>query len=287
MSRVASPLVSVLVALLLAACGGSSADGGDDGGGGSDDGYRPDVVARLTFQEQDGGTSGYAIGFFGDGPELPPQHEVARAGDCVAYEHPDPGLCEGTCDGFCDDGTCLPAVRWLDAGTVTVDGGPSPMALEPSESNFYTSGESRGDLFADGDDLTVTVEGAATFPAVTLHARGVAALDTTPLPVLELHGDLPATFTWTAGPAGGRVQVALRLGWHGTPWQTMILCETDDDGSLEIPGAVVAAMPEFGGEGLFQWPSELQRYSRDVAETSAGPVELFVSSRQVLWWTKD
>ena len=303
LSRLALPLLATCL-LPLASCGGSSDDDADaapgsdasptaDGAANLDappsaaDEYRTDLVGRITLDEYADAETGYAIGWFGSGAELPPQDLVVRAGDCALYAHADPGLCEGSCDGFCTaGGTCLPSVRWLPAGTLTVSGGPDSLTLDPNESNFYTSGAVNADVFAEGSALTATLAGSAEFPAVTLHARGVATL-TAPPATIELHGSNAAIVVYTAGPSGGRVQLALRKGWHGSPWETMLLCESEDDGSLDIPAEVVAAVPEFGGIGLLQWPSELVRYSRDIVETSAGPVELFVSSRQVVGWTKD
>lgn len=289
----------------LAACGGdddgaATSDGapGIDGaagadanpGGGTDatlggaDPYRTDLVGRVTVLENPGGTA-YVTATFASGTDQPAERELAREGDCAIYEHASPGLCEGDCTGFCDEGgTCHPYPTWQDAGAVELRGLGAPITLEHGDGNFY-SHQGAEDLFAPDDVLTVAASGAA-FPAFALAARGVAELANPPAPI-ELTGDQPAIVIYTAGDGSARIQLALRYGWHGVPWETMLLCESEDDGSLDIPGSIVARMPEFGGIGLLQWPSELIRYSRTVVETGAGPVELFVGSRQVVFYTKE
>jgi hypothetical protein len=95
-----------------------------------------------------------------------------------------------------------------------------------------------------------------------------------------------------AAPGGAatgapRIQLALRVGWHGAPYEMMLLCESPDDGELTIPRQLIAQLPAFGGVGLFPWPSSMTRFTRGVASTAAGPVELFVGSQANVSWSHE
>jgi hypothetical protein len=46
---------------------------------------------------------------------------------------------------------------------------------------------------------------------------------------------------------------------------------------VTVPASLVTQFPCFEG-GLFQVPSSLTRFDRDVVDTGSGPVELFVGS---------
>jgi hypothetical protein len=293
----AHPTVSLLLSALLSlvACGDDGAPGADaatpDAGevdatvadAATPDAatlppFRTDLVGTLLLVESEfAGPSAGVWAWIHDRPDEPQPVQIDAAGDCSLWQRPAPGFCDPPCGGTClPDGTCVPFPVFVDVGEIAVSGLLAPLTFVPDPgTGIYDPTPVPGDdVFTSGAAITAVAEG------FSLSATGVPPL-VTDAQVVELHDGLDTVIAWT--PEGvGRVQVALRLGWHGAPWTDQLLCETADDGSVTIPAALASQFPYFEG-GLFQVPSSLTRFERDVVETAEGPIELLVGSSVLVY----
>jgi hypothetical protein len=218
---------------------------------GQDPGYQPDRIGEIRIEEWD--ATSYVWARIWEGPGLPPESQVARTGDCALYRHQPEAICSQPCDGFCQaPGGCLPNPRLASAGSITVTGLQQPLVLEPNDFGYSPSPvDPPADLFELGAVVTARAAGGAT-PSFAVSARGVLPL-TTDLETMVLEDDREAIARWVAGPdiGGARIQLALYSGWHGAPYETLLLCETDDDGELTISQDLIVQLPPFGGPSLF------------------------------------
>lgn len=272
---------AVPLVLVVLACGSDDVapiDGGPGLDAGSDD-FHVDRVGVVNLME-----GGSFLGVFAsitDGPERPVPSVIARDGDCAVYRRPAPSLCEGGCDGVCEDGTCRPWPAPRSAGTITVTGLRQALAFEPSAFGYTPSPPPPDELFADGATIGVSAAGAAV-GGFSVALTGPAQL-VAPFQNLTLVDGEPATVTWTAA-GSGRIQVALVVGWHGAPWEAMLLCETVDDGELVIPGALVTALPR-ATSGLEAHVSTITRFDRTSVLGPDGVIEVQVGSQTNLYFS--
>jgi hypothetical protein len=273
-----------LVLLFLAACGSSSSDDRPDAGPRADAGpagaYPVDRIGQVNLIEA--GPEG-SVGWLAlyasilDQPERPTPVKQAEQGDCAVFVRPPVSLCEPACNpGVCIDGTCEPFPVPASAGTISVSGLATPVSFEASEFGYVGPTEPIDDLFAAGASVTVSAEGDEV-AAFTAELRGPAPL-AAPFQNLTLVDGEDATVTWTAAN-DARIQLALLVGWHGAPWEALLLCETADDGSLTIPGGLIAELPR-ASSGLESHPSSLMRFDRALVDTPAGPIEIVIGSHQ-------
>lgn len=273
-------LAAALVAPSLA-CGGDDAAPLDAGPGldaGTDD-LHVDRVGVVNLME-----GGSFLGVFAaitDGPERPVPSVIARDGDCAVYRRPAPSLCEGSCDGVCEDGVCRPWPTPRSAGTITVTGLHQALAFEPSAFGYTPTPAPPDELFADGATIGVAAAGAAV-GGFAVELTGPAQL-VAPFQNLTLVDGQPATVTWTAA-GSGTIQVALLVGWHGAPWEAMLVCETADDGELTIPGALVTALPR-ASSGLESHASTLTRFDRTSVLGPDGVIEVIAGSQTNLYFS--
>jgi hypothetical protein len=225
--------------------------------------------------------------FLFDEPEVPPEELVAQAGDCALYRR-DLAPCGDSCDGDCGGaGICIPFPRYASAGDISVTGVVEDLALRFVEPGYYVP-ETRpqGDLFEPGASIQVAASGG-DFPAFEMEARGVA--DLTDEIELVLDDDRDHTVTWTAGDdeATG-FQLVLRTGWHGGPYETMLICEAPDEGRLAISRTLIRMLPRFGLDAsLAPHPSVAARFTRRVVETEVGTIELLVAHMVRIRWEHD
>jgi hypothetical protein len=261
---------------------GNAADAGNtpDAGPAGESGYRTDLIGSIQLLEN--GSSGYASGYFYARTPQPGEIVSAREGECTLYAHEAAGQCEEVCEGFCNSQQeCVPFPASASAGTIMLSGLESAFTLVPGDFGYQADSYPEGDLFRPGVAITATAAGA-DIPAFEITGTGVAELvHEIPHMVLQDNQDFEISWTPAAGTGEGaaRIQLALRTGWHGAPYESMLLCDSADDGSLTIPGGLIAELPSFGGISLFPHPSELSRYSRTVVTTASGPVELFIASQ--------
>ena len=300
-ASIALVLTSLGASLVLAtACGddggvtadaGGDHDAGDDsdgaapdGGGGGEPGYRTDLVGAIQLVESGTGGGVSVFAYLQDRPYAPRERRGVSSGDCALYDHEPAGECTPACDGFCNaNGVCEPYPEPASAGDITITGLREALLLVEGDFGYRPEPYPLGDLFAD-DAIITAVAAGAEVDAFALSARGVAALEDE-LGGWDLVDGVDFPITWTPSAAAARVQLSLRIGWHGAPYEMMLLCETADDGTLTIPGELIEEMLPFGGIGLFPHPSEMTRLHRSVVTTSVGPVELVVGSAAGINWS--
>lgn len=268
----------LLALALVAACGGAAGDGPDAGpllDAGTGD-YHVDRAGYVNLIE--GGAFLSVFATITDQPERPVATAIAADGDCVVYQRPAPSLCTPACDGVCEAGACHPWPVTLDVGRITVGGLKQPLAFVRGEFGYQPEPAPGADLFDDGDPITIDAPGAAV-PGFAVELHGVADLTGAPSSLTLVAGQ-PTEVTWTAA-GSGRIQVALLVGWHGAPWEAMLLCETADDGALTIPAALVTALPR-ASTGLESHPSTITRFERKSVTGPHGPIEFVVGSQQLV-----
>ncbi len=276
-------LIVTATAALLAACDGAdpaSPDAGPTLDAGTDD-YHVDRVGYVNVIE--GGAFLSVFAAIADGPERPVPTAIAVDGECAVYRRPAPTLCQPACDGVCEAGACHPWPASLDVGTITVTGLKQPLAFVRGGFGYEpTPAPGTADLFDAGDPIAITAPGAA-IGGFDVALTGVAEL-TAATQSLTLVDGQPADVTWTAA-GSGRVQLALLVGWHGAPWEALLLCETADDGALTIPGALVAALPR-ASSGLESHTSTITRFTRKSVLAPAGVIEFVVGSQRPIYFTR-
>jgi hypothetical protein len=300
-------LLFLLFALHPAAagCGGDgddgAADGGDAGAAPGPDGstaratgFVANPAGHVHFIEGFGGAFGDIYGrgaVLRDRADLPRASLLASEGDCEIWAHP-PGPAD--CDPACQDQVCVaedrcePFPRLVSAGDIEVTGLTQELRFVPGEFGYVADPElpaDPGDLFEDGVAITASAPGDDV-PGFSLSAAGVAPLvadldlefDVT----LVIEDGVDEVIRWEA-ESSGRVQLALQVGWHGAPYEAVLVCEVDDQaGELVVPGSLIARFPQRQnptGEAHFHW---IARFDRDVVESEAGPIELFVASRVLI-----
>lgn len=205
---------------------------------------------------------------------------VAREGDCEVWVHPGPFYCAAGCDrGNCaGPDLCAPYPERLSAGTITVSGLVEPLLLHPGEFGYTADpGITSADIFSPGAVIVASAAGEAA-PGFTLQAAGVTPLETDLAEVWVEEG-VDTVFRWRAA-GDGRVQVVLQVGHHGRPYDGRVVCETADDGELVVSAELMASFLRVPAFDELQHPSWMARFTRDVVETEAGPIELFVASQQ-------
>lgn len=244
-------------------------------------------VLEERWGEDDGSSRVEAV--LWSAPVPTTQVVTVEEGDCklLVGALTDPWNCDPQCtwgESLCIDGACVPYPTPVSAGAITLTGLPEPVTLAPLGDKRYPAVyELPADLFDAGAAIHVTSPGGDV-PALDLAARGVEPLLAEREPLVP--GE-PLVLTWTVpdhAVPGTRILVELMTGWHGSPTLTTIWCETTDDGELTIPASLTAefSIPSCGECET----SYLSRFTRDVVDFGAGPIELFVGSRVafVAWW---
>ena len=297
-----------LALLLLAACGGDDDGGGGDGGDGGDadaapeadggggaDGPRDRVEGDITVYEGRIGEAGTEWGYV-QASILDPRPRYMtlemEAGACRMWSYQAGGC--GACDGLCDaDGACVPFPTPLSAGVLTVGGVEGgDISIEPSEYGYFLDSDVPADLFDAGSEVTLGAAGGDDVDGFSLAAGGVdpLALDLENAggdqeDSLRLEDGADLTLSWEPAQPGTRVRLEINSNnqGHGLPVTSMIECESDDDGSLTVPRAMIEAFPEKPYQNICAGtdcpPSTLTRYRWDRAEVSGLEVELRVEFR--------
>lgn len=259
------------------------------------------VKGAVTLVEQYSDGAGavvdtYIIADFGDRPLAYNGVRYTKAaadGACATWNRPTNPLCDPACsetEACIDDDTCEAYATRLSAGTITVGGTvPTGFTLTPNADGFYvaTPDTSPDDLFTTGAALTVSAAGADV-PAFTASLKGVSDLQLSAgTGLVELVDGTPFTLKWNPSEeAGTEIEVVLQLGWHGNPPTSIIVCHAPEaDGQLVITPKVIAEFSYFGGMGLFQVPSWMDRISRTVVATPGGSVAVTAASRRNLYVT--
>jgi len=288
-------MLAVSVAVLgLVACtpeSTASADGGPDAGKGSADsgvalgGFTVKVTPPLVAS--DGGvTPGIATidGKVYDSPypALTQWDTKATVGDCSLVTPRTP-FCSNGCGGSAvcvATETCQPYPTMQSVGTVAVTGvhtaaGGASFNLSSTAKNYYFYTPALAfPPFAEAEVVRLTTSGGVYAPVV-LEAKGIAPLALTSRnPSLSASANL--ALTWTAATTGtSRISVLLDISHHGGS-KGQILCDTADDGSLEVDQSLVSSLLALGATG-FPW-MVVTRRSTGVATIASGQLSLTVAS---------
>lgn len=313
-TRAAFSLAIGALTLALAACGddggrrgadassetdtGADAARAVDGADGADDtteppalphplfGYRGEIALLETVSPGSHDVLG-AVSAHVEAGLRPELYERAGAvGACELWVAVNASCGETGCESgeVCDrTGTCAALPAGASVGDFRVTGTKESFSATYEGLGLYTVAPgSVPNLFDAGDPITVTVDGAGATPGATLALRGVGELDDDFGSVDLVDGE-DATITWAPARDGSKVELILQLGWHGSPPAATLLCGADDAaGAVVIDRRLVEGFPYFGGIGLFQVPSWIQRVHRAVLPSPAGPVAGFAGSRQAV-----
>ncbi len=290
-------------AAMSSACGGDDDAGGaadansDGGSGGSPDGstarateYVANAAGLISLTEGPASWLVFTQRLYtrvSDAPAVPTASMLASAGACEIWVHPAPAFCDPPCNlGACvADDECEAFPNSVSAGDVTVSGLVEPLRFVAGEFGYVPDLEIAGDdLFADGSAITASASGGEV-PGFTLEATGVpsleADLDLESGSVLRIEDGVDEIIRWTAEESG-RIQLGLVIGHHGSAYEALLVCETEDDGELVVPGDLISQFPRQMSD-LESHTSWLARFSRDVVDTDAGPIELFVSTSVIIY----
>jgi hypothetical protein len=270
-------------------------DGADDDAGDDDSWYEDppaptEWIGRIQVIEvmQDDTVAASRVeAWFWAGAVPSSQQVVEESGDCklLVGALTNPWGCDPPCDvgEICINEVCEPYPATGPTGTLTIDGLPEAVVLEPDGTGRYPAiYDLPASLTGPGDAVHVFSTGDVT-PALDLTALGVPDLQCDEWSFQIEHGK-DMELSWEPGPGGDRIQVILATGWHAAADLTTIWCETDDDGELVIPQSMVDQfdIPSCGEcEG-----SLISRFRRDAVDFGDGPIELFVASQRIWvpWW---
>jgi hypothetical protein len=291
---------AIALAIASPACGGDDGPGAADGGGDPDaaspdgaagraTGFVANAAGLISLTE---GPPSWLVGVqtvyarLTDAVDVPPASLLASAGECEVWVHPLPAFCDPACqNGYCVGGDqCLPYPDLASAGDITLAGLVEPLTLEAADFGYTPDHTFAGlELWDDGAAITATAPGGDA-PGFTLEVTGVPALeaqlDLESGGVLRIEDGADETIRWTAAESG-RIQLGLAVGHHGSPYEALLLCETDDDGELVVPGDLITRFPRQESD-LESHTSWLARFTRDVVDTGAGPIELTASSHVLI-----
>ena len=280
------------LAALFAACAdpGKEPDPGPPGcpdvipGAGENAPYSTDALGRIELLElriNNGLRPSIFVQFLTSRP-APPGELVAVEGACALYQHPTVSCDDEACSGSCFLDLCLQYPENAGAGLVSIDGLVSDVEIQLWE-GLYHGEPTPGDLFTPGAAITACATGDV-FPAFEIAGRGVADL-TDEFPVMELEDDRDYTLRWTPGDDGATsFQLVLAVGWHGLPYEQMILCEGPDSGELVVSQRLIRELRRANIDFLSAHFSWAARFTRSAIETAAGRVELFIAHAVSVSW---
>ena len=243
-----------------------------------------EIALIETWSTSTGAVAASAVSAHLAGGPLPNlQRFVAEVGDCQLWTRP-PASCEPPCNSFTQ--ACIPSGACQDlpapqsAGDITITGGTATLNLDYVGNGLYAAAtDPPADAFAKGATLTVSAAGA-DIAAFSATVTGVGDLNDT-FGEVALKDGSSTTINWVPAADGSTVEVVLQLGWHGNPPEAVLYCAAPDSaGTIVIAAELVDGFPYFGGMGLFQVPSWIQRVSRTDVQTASGLVAVYVASRQ-------
>jgi hypothetical protein len=206
----------------------------------------------------------------------------AEAEDCTLL-HPRTLFCDPGCDpGFvCDTGgECVEAPTAVDIGTVVIEGlaGPVSMDAIPPVHIYNWSGDLPFPAFAPDDRVDLYSGPNREGPKMVAFGVEDLLVDGDLVPLVR---DTSTELRWTPTTTDSdvRVHVEVNIANHGgTP--AKIVCETDDDGAVDLHADLVTGLLDVGYSGF---PSvTVTRRSSDVASTEDGCIDFAVQSVVVL-----
>lgn len=271
-----------LVLAQLAGCGSGEAD--DRPGGGVPAGACPDAsIGGFVAELREGFTAVQGQVYDSVHP-MNEAVEVASAGACT-LQRPPTLFCDPACAGetTCDaSGSCVPSPVAISVGTVTIAGLQGSVEMTArAPVNFYNNTSALDHPgFTEGADIALSASGEGDVSGFDLDSVGVTQLGGLPASV-TMESGTAVTLQWSEPSSAdyATVHIDLNIAQHGgTPgW---ITCETDDNGSFEIPVELTDALLEQGYSGF---PTvSVTRRSVDSVSTELGCIEFSVQSAVTL-----
>ncbi|HET6282655.1 MAG TPA: hypothetical protein VFH73_16945 [Polyangia bacterium] len=267
-------------AALLLGCSsspGAGASGGTGGATGS-----PDAIVGAFVVELKAGFSAVS-GSVSNGPR--PEAVILKVVDEVGgcrLRTPRVPFCNIPCggDAVCaDDDKCLPSPKSQDLGLVRVKGlGAAEFSMDPVKGMYSPSADVMlpSPPCPEGAPIEIQTGGGAYRPFV-LRAKGISPLTVAGADPIPLTDAEPLQLRWTPpGDASvSRIAVRLDLSHHGGK-KGQIDCDVPDNGSFDIPAALVGKLIALGTAGF---PTAyVTRVSTGEALIEPGRVTLEVSS---------
>jgi hypothetical protein len=245
-------LFGVAILGALVACGG---DVRQVGGGGSDTGQGGEAGAFGDEYAASASIRVYSYDFELEGG-FHQTHSHAGAtywgagtdsDECKRSEH-------GTCTVLdCPSASAGPLPVLLDAGTVTITGGTSPITLTSDPKGAYSEYDADTRLFTGGESFVANVGGKGAIPGHQLSLR-VPSQVTVPEPPLEgylIDRRMPFTQTWVGGAAGKAVVrvVSYEIDADGqSKGEVHVACSFEASaGNGTIAPEMLALLPAGGG----------------------------------------
>lgn len=198
------------------------------------------------------------LGAVADGP-APVQNawvEAQAEAGCQLFT-PKAPFCDPNCGGSAvcvEDDKCAPRPTPKSVGTVKLKGaGPSEVVMNPigTNKNYQLPGDVELPFppCAEGSEVTLAADGGGEFAPFELNSRCIAPLDFKG--PIKLTKGTAAALRWSApaDPKLTRMQIRLDISHHGGS-RGKIECDVDDDGSLDLPAAMVTKLIELGVAGF-------------------------------------
>jgi hypothetical protein len=198
--------------------------------------------------------------YSGESPSLLLWIEKARSGACALYQ-PRAPFCNPGCGSgaLCvSDGVCQPFAEPIVVGKVTLTGaktqsGAVSFTMDPISKVYQPPAGVNLEYipFAEGDEVKVAAAGDSALGSFSVSAKAIARLAVLNDSIV-LNDGQPLLLRWTppARDIGSTLSVLIDVSHHGGS-KGKIECETEDDGSLDIPASLVDALKALGVSG---WP---------------------------------
>lgn len=162
-------------------------------------------------------------------------------------------MCSPACSApqLCGVGdACAAEPTSVSLGAVGVTGLSMPITGLGPQNGQYNKDLSAGTYppFSPGTPLTLSAEGGSYSP-VMLTVSGIEPLEF-PGTGITVNRGQPLAFTWTApAKVTGKILATLNIAYHGGG-KYQIDCDFDDDGSGEIPAALIDKLLDQGTAGF-------------------------------------
>jgi hypothetical protein len=129
--------------------------------------------------------------------------------------------------------------------------------------------------FAAGDAVMLSAEGGELLP-FELSAQAIAPLELLSPSPLPFDPDAQTLVRWTppASGDGSRIIVTADISHHGGR-KGELMCETDDDGELEIPATLVQGLIDLGVAGFPTIVVTRESTNEPAAETPGIELRIF------------
>jgi hypothetical protein len=288
--------ISVVMATNIGCGGGGGGGTGGHGGSGGSAGGTGNTSGALVFKPC---TPEMRVGGFSillvDKQESNPEYatfagQVRDGVDPFTYLRTDTtnGSCrltaKPTCSTACSPpqvcgvgDACAPEPTSVSVGAVDVTGLTIPITGLDLRNGLYNKDLSSGTYppLSAGTPLTLSATGGAYSPLM-LTISGIEPLEFAGTGITVNRGQALA-FTWTApAKVTGKIQATLNIAYHGGG-RYQIDCDFDDDGSGEIPAALIDKLLDQGTAG-FPTLALTRRSVDSTTVASLGCVEFEVNA---------